>query len=93
MMRQTDPMDRLLMEILIDKFAGGPVGLNTLAVAIGEEADTISDVFEPYLIQIGFLKRTTRGRVATLHAYEHIGRNPPEKLPDLQDDLFVGGDD
>lgn len=72
-----DPMDRLLLETLIDKFGGGPVGINTLSVAIGESEDTIMDVYEPYLIQIGFLQRTTRGRMATPHAYAHLGRKPP----------------
>jgi Holliday junction DNA helicase RuvB len=72
-----DPMDRMLLEALIDKFGGGPTGLNTLAVAIGEEEDTLIDVFEPYLIQIGFLARTPRGRVATPRAFEHLGRKCP----------------
>ncbi len=72
-----DPMDRMLLEALIVKFGGGPVGLNTLAVALGEEEDTLIDVFEPYLIQIGFLARTPRGRVATPRAFEHLGRRPP----------------
>lgn len=69
-----DKMDRLLLLTLIDKFAGGPVGVETLAAAIGEEKDTIEDVYEPFLIQAGFLHRTPRGRVATLLAYEHFGR-------------------
>ncbi len=73
-----DPMDRMLLEALIDKFNGGPVGLNTLAIAIGEEEDTLIDVFEPYLIQIGFLTRTPRGRVATPRACEHMNRKPPK---------------
>lgn len=85
-----DPMDRLLLEILIDKFAGGPVGINTLAVAIGEAEDTIMDVFEPYLIQIGFLNRTTRGRVATRHAYEHLGRQLPPGASAVQSEFFNG---
>lgn len=80
-----DPMDRMLLEALIDKFGGGPVGLNTLAIAIGEEEDTLIDVFEPYLIQIGFLARTPRGRVATRKAYAHLGAPVPKKL---QADLF-----
>lgn len=75
-----DPMDRMLLETIVDKFGGGPVGLNTLAVAVGEEEDTLIDVFEPYLIQIGFLHRTPRGRVATARAYAHLGRRPPEGL-------------
>lgn len=69
-----DKMDRALMLTIIDKFAGGPVGVDTLAAAIGEERDTIEDVYEPYLIQEGFLARTPKGRVATALAYEHFGR-------------------
>ena len=69
-----DKMDTLLLLTLIDKFAGGPVGVETLAAAIGEEKDTIEDVYEPFLIQSGFLHRTPRGRVATPLAYEHFGR-------------------
>ncbi len=69
-----DQMDRLLMETIIDKFSGGPVGLDTLAAAIGEEKDTIEDVIEPYLLQQGFINRTPRGRVATHQAYTHLGR-------------------
>jgi Holliday junction DNA helicase RuvB len=71
-----DQMDRTLLLTIIDKFAGGPVGLDTLAAAIGEEKDTIEDVIEPFLIQQGFLNRTPRGRVATTAAYEHLGRRP-----------------
>ena len=70
-----DKMDTMLLVTLIDKFSGGPVGVETLAAAIGEEKDTIEDVYEPFLIQAGFLKRTPRGRVATDLAYEHFGRN------------------
>jgi Holliday junction DNA helicase RuvB len=84
-----DPMDRLLLETLIDKFGGGPVGINTLAVAIGEAEDTIMDVFEPYLIQIGFLNRTTRGRVATPRAYDHLGRAIPPNAPAAQGEFFA----
>jgi Holliday junction DNA helicase RuvB len=69
-----DKMDTILLLTLIDKFAGGPVGVDTLAAAIGEEKDTIEDVYEPFLIQAGFLHRTPRGRVATSLAYEHFGR-------------------
>ncbi len=71
-----DQMDRLLLETIIDKFSGGPVGLDTLAAAIGEEKDTIEDVIEPYLLQQGFINRTPRGRVATHLAYSHLGRTP-----------------
>jgi holliday junction DNA helicase RuvB len=70
-----DKMDTMLLLTLIDKFSGGPVGIETLAAAIGEEKDTIEDVYEPFLIQAGFLKRTPRGRMATELAYEHFGRN------------------
>lgn len=71
-----DKMDQLLLLTVIDKFSGGPVGLETLAAAIGEEKDTIEDVYEPYLIQAGFLQRTPRGRAATPLAYDHFGRRP-----------------
>ena len=71
-----DQMDRTLLLTIIDKFGGGPVGLDTLAAAIGEEKDTIEDVIEPFLIQQGFLNRTPRGRVATTAACEHLGRRP-----------------
>ena len=69
-----DKMDRMLLLTIIDKFAGGPVGIDTLAAAIGEERDTIEDVCEPFLIQEGFLARTPKGRVATALAYAHFGR-------------------
>ena len=78
-----DLMDRKLLLAVIEKFAGGPVGLENLAHAIGEEADTIEDVLEPYLIQQGFLQRTLRGRVATLAAYRHFGIVAPSAAPDL----------
>ena len=68
-----DVMDRKLLLAVLEKFGGGPVGLDNLAAAIGEERDTIEDVLEPYLIQQGFLQRTPRGRVATLSAYRHFG--------------------
>jgi Holliday junction DNA helicase RuvB len=71
-----DKMDTMLLLTLIDKFAGGPVGVDTLAAAIGEEKDTIEDVYEPFLIQAGFVQRTPRGRIATARAYEHFGRSP-----------------
>ncbi len=69
-----DKMDTMLLLTLIDKFAGGPVGVETLAAAIGEEKDTIEDVYEPFLIQAGFIQRTPRGRVATVLAFDHFGR-------------------
>jgi Holliday junction DNA helicase RuvB len=73
-----DELDRRVLEGLINKFAGGPVGLDTLAASISEEADTIMDVVEPYLLQLGFLDRTPRGRVATRAAYGHLGVAYPE---------------
>ncbi len=69
-----DDMDKRILLSLIDKFSGGPVGLNTMALSIGEESDTIEEVYEPFLIQQGFINRTPRGRVATEHAFEHFGR-------------------
>jgi Holliday junction DNA helicase RuvB len=72
-----DVMDRKLLRTVLDKFAGGPVGVDNLAAAIGEERDTIEDVLEPYLIQQGFLQRTSRGRVATALAFRHFGLTPP----------------
>ncbi|HBA88728.1 MAG TPA: Holliday junction branch migration DNA helicase RuvB [Geobacter sp.] len=73
-----DTMDRAILLTIIDKFGGGPVGLDTIAAAISEESDTIEDVYEPFLIQNGFLNRTPRGRVATAAAYSHFGRIAPE---------------
>jgi Holliday junction DNA helicase RuvB len=78
-----DVMDRKLLLALIEKFSGGPVGLENLAHAIGEEADTIEDVLEPYLIQSGYLQRTPRGRMATLTAYRHFGIVAPAGRQDL----------
>ncbi|MBV9047883.1 MAG: Holliday junction branch migration DNA helicase RuvB [Solirubrobacterales bacterium] len=75
-----DRLDREILRTLCEKFAGGPIGLSTLAVAIGEEQDTIEDVYEPYLLQRGFLERTPRGRAATKRAYEHLGHTPPGPL-------------
>jgi Holliday junction DNA helicase RuvB len=69
-------LDREILRVIVEKFEGGPVGLSTLAVAVGEERDTIEDVYEPYLLQRGLLKRTPRGRVATARAYEHLGIEP-----------------
>ncbi len=71
-----DEIDRKLLATIIDKFAGGPVGLDTLAASISEEPETIEDVYEPYLLQLGFIQRTPRGRVATPGAYQHLGRPP-----------------
>jgi len=78
-----DLMDRKLLEAVIHKFDGGPVGLDNIAASIGEERDTIEDVIEPYLIQQGFLQRTPRGRVATLAAFRHLGLQPPAREPGL----------
>jgi Holliday junction DNA helicase RuvB len=72
-----DVMDRKLLQTVIEKFMGGPVGVDNLAAAIGEERDTIEDVIEPYLIQQGYLQRTPRGRMATANAYQHFGLMPP----------------
>ena len=69
-----DRMDRAILAAIIDKFDGGPVGVESLAAAVGEEADTIGEVYEPYLLQEGFIARTARGRVATARAYSHLGR-------------------
>jgi Holliday junction DNA helicase RuvB len=84
-----DQMDRRLLRAVIEKFDGGPVGLDSLAAAIGEERGTIEDVLEPYLIQQGFLMRTPRGRMATRASYLHFGLNPPKTgdAPDLFADL------
>ena len=68
-----DSIDRRIIELIIEKFDGGPVGLETLAAAVGEDPETISDVYEPYLLQLGFIKRTPRGRVVTKNAYRHLG--------------------
>jgi holliday junction DNA helicase RuvB len=83
-----DTMDRKLLLTVIEKFSGGPVGVDNLAAAIGEERDTIEDVLEPYLIQQGYLQRTTRGRIATVSAYRHFGLAEPRTAanPDLFDD-------
>jgi Holliday junction DNA helicase RuvB len=72
-----DAVDRQLLTAIITKFSGGPVGLETLAAALSEDTETIEDMYEPYLMQEGYLKRTPRGRVATEHAYRHLGRTPP----------------
>jgi Holliday junction DNA helicase RuvB len=78
-----DRHDRQLLQVVAAKFGGGPVGLSTLAVAVGEEADTIEDVFEPYLLQQGLVKRTPRGRVLTERGYEHLGLPVPEGMASL----------
>jgi Holliday junction DNA helicase RuvB len=73
-----DDIDRRVLHTIIEKYRGGPVGLSTIAASISEEPDTIMDVVEPYLLQLGFLDRTPQGRVATKHAYEHLGLTPPD---------------
>ena len=78
-----DVMDRKLLEAVIHRFDGGPVGLDNIAASIGEERETIEDVIEPYLIQQGYLQRTPRGRIATLAAYRHLGVTPPKSDPEL----------
>ncbi len=71
-----DEMDNRILSVIIDKFSGGPVGLNTIATAVGEESGTIEEVYEPFLIKEGYLKRTPRGREATIHAFRHLGKEP-----------------
>ena len=91
--RGLDTMDRRLLSTLIEKFSGGPAGIETLAVALSEDVDTLTDVYEPFLIQSGFLARTPRGRIATEHAYRHMNLAVPpglksQSLPPPQEDLF-----
>jgi holliday junction DNA helicase RuvB len=81
-----DDVDRKILSTLIEKFSGGPVGLNTLAAATSEEMETIEDIYEPFLIQLGFLNRTPRGRTATKHSYKHLGFTP--KINKEQDNLI-----
>ncbi len=78
-----DRLDRELLGAICERFAGGPVGLSTLAVAVGEEPDTVEDVYEPYLLQRGLLKRTPRGRAATPAAFAHLGLRAPPDAPSL----------
>ncbi len=72
-----DPMDRRILFTILDKFGGGPVGLDTVAMVVGEQSETVEDVYEPFLMQEGFLQRTPRGRVATAKAWRHLGLTPP----------------
>ncbi|MGE0132330.1 MAG: Holliday junction branch migration DNA helicase RuvB [Blastocatellales bacterium] len=83
-----DEVDRKLLTTIIEKFNGGPVGVGTISAAINEEKDAIEEIYEPYLIQIGFLNRTPRGRVVMPAAYQHLGLNPDERRNSLQTDLF-----
>ena len=86
-----DTQDRRLLLAIVEKFDGGPVGVESLAAAIGEERGTIEDVIEPYLIQQGFLHRTPRGRMATRSAYAHLGVAPPPRIEDPTGELFGNG--
>ena len=85
-----DENDRGLLRTVVERFAGGPVGLETLAASVAEESDTVMDVYEPYLLQLGFLQRTPRGRVATPAAWTHLGLEPPDRPPEgnAQPSLF-----
>jgi Holliday junction DNA helicase RuvB len=85
-----DQLDRRILSTVIEKYGGGPVGIGTMAVSISEERETLEDVFEPYLIQLGFLARTSRGRVATQLAYRHLGIELPAD-GSHQPELFRGG--
>ena len=76
-----DQMDKRILNLIMNEFDGGPVGIGTLSVAVGEEAETLEEIYEPYLIQRGFLKRTSQGRVLTQLAYRHLGKNPPPPAP------------
>jgi Holliday junction DNA helicase RuvB len=76
-----DKVDLAILQAIVTRFRGGPVGLSTLAAAVGEETDTVEDVYEPYLLQLGFLHRTPRGRVATERAYRHLGVAAEGALP------------
>jgi Holliday junction DNA helicase RuvB len=78
-----DEMDNRILTTIIEKFKGGPVGLSTIATACGEESETIEEVYEPFLIMEGFLKRTSRGRMATELAYRHLGMIPPQRMGSL----------
>jgi len=74
-----DELDRRILSTIIEKFGGGPVGINSIAASIGEDRGTLEDLYEPYLIQAGFLQRTPRGRVASPLAYRHLGILPPRR--------------
>lgn len=75
-----DASDRRLLTTIIEKYNGGPIGIETLAAALSEDIDTVEEILEPYLMQLGFLKRTPRGRFVTVHAYKHLGKQPPKHL-------------
>ncbi len=78
-----DDMDRRILEVIVDKFSGGPVGIDTLSSSVGEDRGTIEDVYEPYLIREGYIKKTQRGRVATEKAYRYLGRSFPKTIADI----------
>jgi len=80
-----DRLDRGVLTALVERFNGGPVGLSTLAIAVGEEIETVESVAEPFLVRNGFMARTPRGRVATALGYSHIGRTPPAQIASLFD--------
>ena len=82
-----DHIDRMVLRAMIEKFGGGPVGLDTLAASTGEDAGTIEDVYEPYLLQLGFIMRTPRGRIATRLGYEHLGLEMPKSKESLAEQL------
>lgn len=88
-----DQVDRAVLECMIDKFSGGPVGLDTLAASTGEDAITIEDVYEPYLLQLGFIQRTPRGRMATERAYRHLKRTPPATLNNMPEQVRLFDED
>lgn len=88
-----DQVDRAVLECMIDKFSGGPVGLDTLAASTGEDAITIEDVYEPYLLQLGFIQRTPRGRMATERAYRHLKRTPPASLNNMPEQVRLFDED
>jgi Holliday junction DNA helicase RuvB len=73
-----DPLDQAILRTIIERFAGGPVGLSTLAIAVSEEPETVEDAYEPFLLQQGLIQRTPRGRMATAAGYLHLGLTPPE---------------
>ncbi len=85
-----DDVDHRVLRTIAENFEGGPVGLETIAASISEEADTIMDVYEPFLMQLGFLSRTPRGRIATKAAYVHLGLPFPEKLEQRQSTFWTG---
>jgi Holliday junction DNA helicase RuvB len=87
-----DEMDRNILLSIIEHYNGGPVGLSTVAVVVGEEPDTIEEVYEPFLIQSGFLKRTPRGREVTMKTYKYFNKIPPQQHSSAAADLFDNGD-